>query len=397
MFNVIQNERSRVNHHKLAVLIVPLVALSVVTQLYLLLPVVDILNHSMGTQSSLTGLLTTAFGGFYAAGFLVWGLLSDKYGREKIMIRGLFALATVTVLIALQCNFYIVLALRCAQGFIASSFPPVVLAWVAENFAEKTKRVLISLLSCSFLLAGTLGQLYGSLMIDKSIEKSMLFLGLVYFLGAVFFILSSQNGKQKRKSVKKEISVMGILKMLIATLSDRYLSRIYLSSLFVLMSFVSLYFVFLSEINTGVLNNVDVNLLRTVATLGMLTCLFSGKILQHFAPAKALSLSLVIIAISSLCQYLLITNNDPTAYIIYTLHFMFACAISLAVPSMIYCVTIHSKLTNRGVAVSIYTCILFIGASLGSFLPAIINNAYFFPVLSFGLLGVSIAAYSLKK
>lgn len=394
MYNVIDGSNGEGNYHVFILMIVPLVALSVVTQLYLLLPVADILNHYLGTQPSLTGLLTTAFGGFYAAGFLIWGVLSDKYGRVKIMVRGLFALTIVTVLIALQSNFYIILVLRCIQGFIASSFPPVVLAWVAEKFTDKIKRVLISLLSCSFLLAGTLGQAYGSLMIDKSIEKAMLILGVIYCLGAIFFILLSKKDKGGNK---KEISVKHIFKMLSLTLSNRYLSKIYISSLFVLMSFVALYFVFLSKINAGVLYSVNINTLRTVATLGMLTCLFSGGIIQRFTPTKTLSLTLFVIAVTSFFQYMLIVSSEPGASIIYVLHFLFACAISLAVPSMIYCVTIYSDLSNRGVAVSIYTFVLFIGASLGSLLPAVVNQMYFFPALSIGLIGVSIISYLLKK
>ncbi|HBM3184856.1 TPA: MFS transporter [Klebsiella oxytoca] len=393
MSNVEFVSSKSVMKHSLVVLLVPLVALSVVTQLYLLLPVVDIMNHFLGTKSSLTGLLTSAFGGFYAVGFLVWGFLSDKFGRVKIIVSGLFALAAVTALIAFQSDFHSILALRCIQGFIASSFPPVVLAWVAENFQERLKKFLISLLSCSFLLAGTLGQLYGSLMVSESLEKAMLLLCIMYCVGAICFSMWADKGKKMQIPGKKNHAGLA-LKTLLSTLSDRSLSRIYLASLFVLMSFVSFYYITLSHIRTDALANIDINILRNTATLGMMACLFSGFIFQHIQPAKLLSIMLLVIAITVPVQYALSIAEGSWFFPVVILHFIFSCAVSLAVPAMIYCVALFSDQTNRGVAVSLYTCILFIGASLGSLIPTVIKPVYFIALLTSGLL---LASFSVAK
>lgn len=378
----------------ITILFVPLIALSVVTQLYLLLPVAHTLNDFLGTESSLTGLLTSGFGICYALGFLVWGQLSDRLGRCRVMTFGLVALAAVTAMIALQKDFYSILALRCIQGFIASSFPPVVLAWVTENFTAKVRSLLVSMLSCSFLLASTIGQKYGSFMINGTLEKAMLTICLIYCAGAILFFILRENEDWTRKNIKKASSVFS-LRTSLAILMDKSLVRIYFSSFLVLMSFIALYYILIIQEN--ITESLSVDLLRDVATLGMLSSLSSGPLLQRIKPTVILATALLFIAVTVMLQVAMISaEGQLMTEIIVITHFIFSCAVSISVPTMIHCFSIYTEQATRGQAISLYTCVLFVGASIGSFIPGVVNPIYFFMTLTFFLIVAAFSIYRMK-
>lgn len=116
-------------------LLMPLLMLSallVVGQLYVALPLVaDVADrwHVTLGQASWVG---SAFGFAYAAGFLLLGRLSDRYGRRRILLTSLGAMAMASVAVAASSNFAMLLGMRALQGLAASAFPPAVLALVAE-------------------------------------------------------------------------------------------------------------------------------------------------------------------------------------------------------------------------------------------------------------------------
>lgn len=74
-------------------------ALAVVSLLYLPLPILPQLAQTHGLGSAAAGVIS-AFGLAYASGFLIFGPLSDRLGRRRVMVCGLMALALVTALLA---------------------------------------------------------------------------------------------------------------------------------------------------------------------------------------------------------------------------------------------------------------------------------------------------------
>ena len=60
-------------------------ALVVLTQLYLAIPLIAPVGRGLGGDATLA--LSTAFSLCYASGFLIWGPISDRYGRKKILTR----------------------------------------------------------------------------------------------------------------------------------------------------------------------------------------------------------------------------------------------------------------------------------------------------------------------
>lgn len=108
-----------------AVILLVVIALFVLTQLYLAIPLLAPVGQtfSPAMTGAVTFALATYFSLAYAAGFLIWGPLSDQYGRRPVMLSGLATLSVAT----LACAFApalrpAVLSLSCAHITLLLSF-----------------------------------------------------------------------------------------------------------------------------------------------------------------------------------------------------------------------------------------------------------------------------------
>lgn len=104
-------------------------ALVVLTQLYLAIPLIAPVGRGLGGDATLA--LSTAFSLCYASGFLIWGPISDRYGRKKILLCGMTLLILTTACCAMAPNLPTLGVLRGLQGFSAASFAPIALAYLA--------------------------------------------------------------------------------------------------------------------------------------------------------------------------------------------------------------------------------------------------------------------------
>jgi YNFM family putative membrane transporter len=132
-------------------------ALIVPAQLYVAIPLKDSLAD--GPSALWAG---SAFTMAYALGFLVWGPLSDRLGRRRMLVRGLGFLAAATAAVAVAPEPGWFLAARAAQGLAAASFAPVALVWVAERAPTARRGISLAVLTTALIGAGLAGQLYGT-------------------------------------------------------------------------------------------------------------------------------------------------------------------------------------------------------------------------------------------
>ncbi|MBQ1558476.1 MAG: MFS transporter, partial [Pseudomonas sp.] len=162
-----------------------LCALAVVSLLYLPLPILPQLAqaHRMGTATA-AGVIS-AFGFAYATGFLIFGPLSDRLGRRTVMMWGLTALSLVTAWLSTVEAAPLLLAGRAAQGLAAATFPPVVIAYLAERGTSRQRVWSVAWMSTAFLSAGLLGQIYGAAVAGRwGLGSALLPLASVFALTA---------------------------------------------------------------------------------------------------------------------------------------------------------------------------------------------------------------------
>ena len=159
-------------------------ALLVVGQLYVAIPLLPGLAARFGTDLKGAALVGTAFGLAYATGFLVFGLLSDRIGRVRVILFGLLALTAATVLAALAETFSLLLAARALQGLAAATFPPAALSLVVESLPAERRPFGIAAMSFAFLGAAPATQVLGAALAERGFAPILSGAAILYFVAA---------------------------------------------------------------------------------------------------------------------------------------------------------------------------------------------------------------------
>jgi YNFM family putative membrane transporter len=136
-------------------------ALLVLAQLYLAITLAPVIGEALGGGGpAAAAALGTTYALAYGLGFLIFGPLSDRYGRKPILVAGMAVLAAATAGMAAASSLAMVAAVRTVQGLVAASFSAVALAYVGEALPPRWRSIGIGAMSTAFLSAGILGQVY---------------------------------------------------------------------------------------------------------------------------------------------------------------------------------------------------------------------------------------------
>jgi MFS transporter, YNFM family, putative membrane transport protein len=136
-------------------------ALLVLAQLYLAITLAPVIGEALGGGGpAAAAALGTTYALAYGLGFLIFGPLSDRYGRKPILVAGMAVLAVATAGMAAASSLAMVAAVRTVQGLVAASFSAVALAYVGEALPPRWRSTGIGAMSTAFLSAGILGQVY---------------------------------------------------------------------------------------------------------------------------------------------------------------------------------------------------------------------------------------------
>ncbi len=375
--------------------LLPLIALAVVSQLYVLLPVTALLAGSLGVSEGQASGLSTIFSIGYASGMLVWGVLSDRYGRRRVLMLGMSCLLWLTLLQTWVESWQSLLVLRGAQGFFAATFAPVIMVWLAENVALPQRLSVIAYLSCAFLLAGVLGQSMGAWLIIDDLKTLMWVFAGCYALALV--VIGRLPAPLMRPKEPPRIS--DLIKSLPTLLVHPKLRALYLTSLLLLWTFVVIYVWLTQHRDTGLSQmGLSIGLVRSIALPAMLLTLNSVWLIRRIGAERVLIGSIVVMMLSLPFQYVSVQMLWPSGLLLG--HFVYVAALAYCLPCLIATVGQQAqsiqteRLSNvQGSAVSMYAFLLFIGTSLGAYLPNVWPIEWVFGVLMLGLLAAAVLLY----
>lgn len=376
--------------------LVVICALAVVSLLYLPLPVLQILEDKYGVGA--TGMIS-AFGFTYAAGFLVFGPLSDRLGRRKVMVCGLLTLTVITALLAIAETQQQLVMGRILQGLVAASFPPVAIAYLAERGTIRQRAWSIAWMSTAFLSAGLLGQIYGGLMTLRwGIGSAFLLLSAIYAFTA-WQLWRAPNDKPAPLELpivqSNKGSRLALLQSLLRLLVDPVLRRVYVPAFFLLLCFVAFYMGLDLRFATELAqHNISPLVLRALAAPAFLMPLAVAVLLPRLGAERVISAGLICTT-AGLALSALVGSSHIVGLL--TSSLLFVAGIGISVPGLIIRVTQITPASVRGMAVALYTFVLWIGASLGPWLAQhtahfSLQNMHF---LLAGLLGTC-ALYSVS-
>ncbi|MFL6045602.1 MAG: MFS transporter [Propionibacteriaceae bacterium] len=260
-------------------------ALLVLAQLYLAIPLAPVIGEVLGPGSSAAAAaLGTTYALAYGIGFLIFGPLSDRYGRKPILVPGMAVLALVTGGVAAASSLPVIAVLRTVQGLVAASFSAAALAYVGEALPPRWRPTGIGAMSTAFLSAGILGQVYAQA-VGESLGWRWVFglaapaLLIASFALAMILIEPPHSGEPASLGQK--------YRALAALAVRRELALVNAASLSVLFSFVGMYAALgpLLQSEFGIVHK-DVLFVRLAGLPAILLAPVAGWLVGRYGPVR---------------------------------------------------------------------------------------------------------------
>jgi YNFM family putative membrane transporter len=263
--------------------------------LYCVQPLMPIFAAEFGVSpaaSSLTVSLTTAA---LSVMIVIAGVLSESFGRKRIMCWSLAASALLTLCGAAATSFEQLLLLRLAIGVALSGVPSVALAYLGEEIAARSIGLAIGLYIAGSALGGMSGRLICAALADFGGWR--LGLGVVGGFSAVCAVIIGYALPESRHFTKRPLRLGRALASLGGSLADPGLPWLYASGFLIMGSFVTIYnyIGFRLRAPPYGLSQTEIGALFSVYLLGMLASTWAGSLADRFGRRKMLWVTIAIL------------------------------------------------------------------------------------------------------
>ncbi|MGF1723742.1 purine nucleoside transporter PunC [Photobacterium nomapromontoriensis] len=170
------------------------------TDMYL--PAFETIREDFNTSQSLIGLTLSIFLLGMALGQLVYGPLSDRIGRIKVLLGGMTLFSVASVLCAFAPNVELMLAARFAQALGACSATVIWQAVVIDRYDGKVSERVFATIMPLVALSPALAPLAGALL-ENHFGWRSIFVALVGF-GAILAIMTLKEPESAKLDKKQE-------------------------------------------------------------------------------------------------------------------------------------------------------------------------------------------------
>ncbi|WP_407877784.1 Bcr/CflA family efflux MFS transporter [Francisella sciaenopsi] len=170
----------------------------------------NIATHFNINTSSVTFTFTTSYFIGFSVGMILWGSLSDKFGRKHCLIIGMFLYIISTLLCAHSHSFSQLGLFRLIQGLMVSSGTVISLAIARDCYVGKHLTNTVSTLAIVMLISLIVSPMIGSglIFLTSSWKSSFYFLFIlgILLLLLCFMLPETHISEQRTKSIKKLFS-----------------------------------------------------------------------------------------------------------------------------------------------------------------------------------------------
>ena len=154
----------------------------------LYLPALPHMVEAMNTSQELVNLTLSLFMLFFALGILVWGPISEKYGRKPIVMIGLALYAMASFGCALAGNVYYLIVLRVIQAFGGGASTAVATAIVKDMYSGRKRESVLAVVMAIVIIAPVVAPVLGAMLLK--IGSWRMIFGVLSCIGLGVFCLS---------------------------------------------------------------------------------------------------------------------------------------------------------------------------------------------------------------
>jgi len=180
------------------------------TDMYL--PAFDVLRQDLATSSQMIGWSLSIFLLGMAIGQLIYGPISERFGKKKVLISSLFIFSVGTIICAVSSNVELLLTGRFVQSIGAAGATIIWQSFVIEKYDDKTSQrvfaTVMPLVALSPALAPLLGAVLEAHLGWQSIFYCLLLIGVVWIIRSSLIDFSiAKTSQQKEHATQPTVSI----------------------------------------------------------------------------------------------------------------------------------------------------------------------------------------------
>lgn len=130
----------------------------------LVIPILPLLAREFGASAFLLGLMTASYAVVQFLFAPIWGQVSDRVGRKKVLMIGITGLAFSFLLMGFAKSYWMLFTARVLGGFLSSATLPAAQAMAAELSGTKNRAKAMGLMGAAFGTGFIFGPLIGGVL-----------------------------------------------------------------------------------------------------------------------------------------------------------------------------------------------------------------------------------------
>ena len=173
-------------------------------------PLLPFITEAFKTTQTLSQMTLSVYFLGFAFGVLFWGRLSDKVGRKRALLLGVFCYCLGSLLLCASNSIYELLFWRVFQAFGAASGSVISQTLLRESFQDEQERASVfSTMSSAIAWTPALGPFLGGQLISfLRMESVFIFLAL---MGVGIFFCTQKTLKETKRVQQKPASLFSVL------------------------------------------------------------------------------------------------------------------------------------------------------------------------------------------
>ena len=300
---------------------------AIATDLYL--PAIPYMIVDLGGTTSDGQLTLSVFMVGLALGQLVFGPLSDHFGRIPVVRTGTLLFLVTSVLCALAADFGVMWAMRGLQGMAAASGPVIARAIVRDRYEGNRAAQVMSTLSAAMAIIPMVAPSIGALILQFAAWPAI-FIALAVFAALVLAALSrlpetTSNTSNERLTLRMVLSSFSEMLRRPSFLGYQMAGSFSFAALFVYLSTVAFFLPDVFNIPTSLFGYAF-----ALTVFGFMTgSLINARLVMRFGMDHTLKAGVTISLLSALLIALLSANASAHLYAMAALSSIFCLGVGL--------------------------------------------------------------------
>jgi MFS transporter, DHA1 family, multidrug resistance protein len=186
-----------------------------------MLPALPAIGDSLSiSEETRWGLIITAFTFGFGCAQLIFGPISDRYGRRGLLLASLVAYALTSLLAAVASSFELLLAARVAQGVATAGARVLATSIVRDRFEGRDMAQVMSLSSAIFMAAPIIAPFFGQAVLEVAPWR-WIFIALAFVGAAIFLWVALRMPDTLAPENRRPISFAAIREAAVIVVRDR--------------------------------------------------------------------------------------------------------------------------------------------------------------------------------